>query len=189
MSNITICNHIGKTKDGKLYPHKLLPIIILIINATNTINRSSSNTPQRGKYAILIQWEKISEVVTSLICFITQICLNDRIFYRINDVSYIFVTYVWSCWQTHSYLKYCLAYTIYIGGSVLVNGLLVRYARPQNAHLRQVNSAFSGFASLEISLVIQHLKEEAVATKLLDSLFAVFIVSSLPIQIAYKAYT
>ena len=30
---------------------------------------------------------------------------------------------------------------------------------------------FFGLASLEIPLVIQHLKEEAVATKLLDSLF------------------
>ncbi|MBP3497624.1 MAG: hypothetical protein J6K33_07310, partial [Alistipes sp.] len=31
----------------------------------------------------------------------------------------------------------------------------VGYACPQNAHLRQVNSAFSGFASLKIHLFIQ----------------------------------
>jgi len=50
----------------------------------------------------------------------------------------------------------------------------VGYACPQNAHLRRVNSAFSGFASLEIPLVIQLLTKMGVSKNLLDTPYLCF---------------
>ena len=43
------------------------------------------------------------------------------------------------------------------------------YTRPQNAHLRLVNCAFSGFASLKIALFIQLLTSEGVPLILFGS--------------------
>ena len=48
----------------------------------------------------------------------------------------------------------------------LSNKVISALCLPSNAHLRRVNSAFSGFASLEIPLVIQLLTKLGVSKKL-----------------------
>ena len=59
----------------------------------------------------------------------------------------------------------------------------MRYACPQNAHLRRVNSAFSGFAILKIPLVIQ-LLVGATVQHLLDSRSFVLICSARFLRVA-----
>ena len=58
--------------------------------------------------------------------------------------------------------KILYLYIIY-GGRI--KSVFLRYARPQNAHLRQVNSAFSGFASLKLHLFIQPPNKKTRVTK------------------------